>query len=449
LLISNQYHPDMKSYASFIVLLLIVAITNSASAQFNIPGKVRNQVNSRANQHVDEAIDKGLDATEEGIEDAATQDKKDEKSTQKQETKETKDARAADSQKTSEKAETSTSQPETPLQSYSKYDFVPGERVIFFEDFSQDAVGDFPALWNTNGSAEVVTTNLFPGNWLQFIGREAVWTDALLNLPENYTIEFDIIPIPGEDGNMSGYAFRLMQANNVRGWDAGTTPGKGGAQLNIEYFGRPGLNTWLNNSDCQALSLSSNKEGEEYKEIVNKKYHIAVWIQKSRIRVYQEQNKLFDFPKAFPVECLKADRIRFEDGALLVSNIRIAVGAPDLRNKLLTEGKLVSYGIYFDINKDVVKPESYGTLKGIAQVLTENPDVKIQIVGHTDSDGSDAANLDLSKRRAASVKTELTKTFSIDASRIETDGKGEGQPIAPNDTPANKALNRRVEFIKK
>ena len=71
---------------------------------------------------------------------------------------------------------------------------------------------------------------------------------------------------------------------------------------------------------------------------------------------------------------------------------------------MLTEGKLITYGIYFDVNKDVVKPESYGTLKDIAQVLTDNPDVKVKIVGHTDSDGSDEANLDLSKRRAASVK---------------------------------------------
>ncbi len=54
-------------------------------------------------------------------------------------------------------------QEQTSLQSYSKYDFIPGEKVIFYEDFSQDAVGDFPALWNTNGSAEVVTTNLYPG----------------------------------------------------------------------------------------------------------------------------------------------------------------------------------------------------------------------------------------------------------------------------------------------
>ena len=119
-----------------------------------------------------------------------------------------------------------------------------------------------------------------------------------------------------------------------------------------------------------------------------------------------------------------------------------------MRSKLLTEGKLVSYGIYFDVNKDVVKAESYGTIKEISAVLTENPNVKIKIVGHTDSDGDDKSNLDLSKRRAASVKNVLVKDFGIDAARIETDGKGESEPVAPNDSGVNKALNRRVEFIK-
>jgi outer membrane protein OmpA-like peptidoglycan-associated protein len=157
---------------------------------------------------------------------------------------------------------------------------------------------------------------------------------------------------------------------------------------------------------------------------------------------------MIDLPKAIPTDCVKIDRLRFEYGAAMVSNIRIAVGAPDMRSKLITEGKLVSYGIYFDVNKDIVKPESNGTLKEIATVLTENPDVRIKIIGHTDSDGADAANLDLSKRRAASVKNELSKGFGIDASRMETDGMGETQPVAPNDTPANKALNRRVEFLK-
>jgi outer membrane protein OmpA-like peptidoglycan-associated protein len=74
--------------------------------------------------------------------------------------------------------------------------------------------------------------------------------------------------------------------------------------------------------------------------------------------------------------------------------------------------------------------------------------LKVKIVGHTDADGSDATNLELSKKRAASVKESLTKEFGIDASRMETDGKGESEPIDKNDTPAGKANNRRVEFIK-
>jgi len=119
-----------------------------------------------------------------------------------------------------------------------------------------------------------------------------------------------------------------------------------------------------------------------------------------------------------------------------------------MRSKLLTEGKLVTHGILFDVNSDKIKPESYGTLKEISNVLKENPDVRVKIVGHTDSDGSDAANLDLSKKRAASVKNSLSKNFGIDASRMETDGKGESEPIADNKTPEGKANNRRVEFIK-
>jgi len=140
--------------------------------------------------------------------------------------------------------------------------------------------------------------------------------------------------------------------------------------------------------------------------------------------------------------------IRFDGGTPMLSNVRIATGLPDMRNKLLTEGKLVSYGIYFDVNKDVVKPESYGTIKEIATILKENQSVKIKIVGHTDSDGEDKSNLDLSKRRSASVKNVLVKDFGIDAARIETDGRGESEPVAPNDIAVNKALNRRVEFIK-
>ena len=271
----------------------------------------------------------------------------------------------------------------------------------------------------------------------------------MLKLPDNYTIEFDVIPIGGLEGaGMSGWNMRLMQAKNVKAWDGGSAPGQGGFCFGLNISAGQATVPGLYGTECEQLKLSGYEDGDEYKEKINQKYHIAIWVQKSRVRLYQDQNKIFDPPKAFPTGCVKPDRLRFEDGAAMISNIRIAVGAPDMRNKLMTEGKLVTYGIYFDVNKDVVKPESYGTLKEIANILNEVPDVKVKIVGHTDSDGADAANLDLSKRRAASVKNELVKSFNVNGDRLVTDGMGESQPVAPNDTPANKALNRRVEFIK-
>jgi outer membrane protein OmpA-like peptidoglycan-associated protein len=225
-------------------------------------------------------------------------------------------------------------------------------------------------------------------------------------------------------------------------------PGQAGFFFALEYFGRTGYRTYINNDEGNDLGFTGYKDDENLYQKENQKYHISVWVQKARVRLYQNETKLFDIPRAFTLPSVKMDRIRFEEGAAMVTNVRIAVGNPDMRNKLMTEGKLVTYGIYFDVNKDVVKPESYGTLKEIAAILNEVPDVKVKIVGHTDSDGADAANLDLSKRRAASVKNELSKSFGVNAERLITDGMGEGQPVSPNDTPSNKALNRRVEFIK-
>jgi len=436
----------MKSILKFLVIAALLSLSINAQGQIKVDlkKKINSKVNQRVNQRTDQAIDKGMDAVENDIKNSSKKTDETNQANDSQKAQENKKEGAADGDTGNKPA----GQEQTQLQSYSKYDFIPGEKVIFFEDFSQDAVGDFPALWNTNGSAEVVTTNLFPGNWMRFVMNESVWTDALLNLPDNYTIEFDVIPIKGEENRMAGYHMRFMQAKNVKGWDHGTTPGNGGFNLNVEYTGRPSYSTWFIKEECQDLKLSGYKNEEVYRQKENQKYHIAMWIQKSRIRVYQDQNKMIDLPKAFQTDCLKPDRLRFEEGAAMISNIRIAVGAPDMRNKLMTEGKLVTYGIYFDVNKDIVKPESYGTLKEISTILNEVPDVKVKIIGFTDSDGADAANLDLSKRRAASVKNELVKSFGVNGDRLATDGMGEGQPVAPNDTPANKALNRRVEFIK-
>ena len=345
---------------------------------------------------------------------------------------------------TSEKA-VKNNQDKVAMQTYSKYDFIAGEKVVFFDDFTETAVGDFPPNWNTTASGEIVTNNVFTGNWFKMIGEGCVALDEGIKLPDNYTIEFDVIPYTVNEDNVSfEYGFYLYSAQNPKDLnEGGAVPGyNGGIKMSFGY--RATYSAY----NEEGYTISGEKE--DAKMEAGKKYRLSFWVQKTRLRVYQDQVKIFDLPKVFKPGMI-CNQMRFElwgESAPMITNFRIAAGLPDMRSKLITEGKLVSYGIYFDVNKDVVKPESYGTLKAIADVLKENPTVRIKIVGHTDADGADKSNLDLSKRRGESVKTELTKIFAIDASRLEFDGMGESKPIAPNDTQANKALNRRVEFIK-
>ena len=183
----------MNNKCKIIIAVLLFSLTMNVEGQIKVDlkKKVENAVNRRANQHTDQAINKGLDAVENGVKEDLKKDS--DQSTENQGNQEGQAAGKGD-QGSGDK---SSGQQQTALESYSKYDFIPGEKIIFFDDFSQDAVGDFPALWNTNGSAEVVTTNFYPGNWMKFVMSECVWTDALLKLPENYTIEFDVIPIGG------------------------------------------------------------------------------------------------------------------------------------------------------------------------------------------------------------------------------------------------------------
>ena len=345
---------------------------------------------------------------------------------------------------TSEKA-VKNNQDKVAMQTYSKYDFIASEKVVFFDDFTETAVGDFPPNWNTTASGEIVTNNVFTGNWFKMIGEGCVALDEGIKLPDNYTIEFDVIPYTVNEDNVSfEYGFYLYSAQNPKDLnEGGAVPGyNGGIKMSFGY--RATYSAY----NEEGYTISGEKE--DAKMEAGKKYRLSFWVQKTRLRVYQDQVKIFDLPKVFKPGMI-CNQMRFElwgESAPMITNFRIAAGLPDMRSKLITEGKLVSYGIYFDVNKDVVKPESYGTLKAIADVLKENPSVRIKIVGHTDADGADKSNLDLSKRRGESVKTELTKSFAIDASRLEFDGMGESKPIAPNDTQANKALNRRVEFIK-
>jgi len=448
-----KFFPKMKILKLFL-FAAILGLSYDVSAQIHVDlkGKINDQLNNRANEHVDNAIDKGLDAVEEGVANSVNNDNdegdnnddqaSESKNNSKNKSKKVKESDEAGS--TGQEEKIKPVQDKVSIQSSTKYDFVPGDKVLFFEDFSQDAVGDFPALWTTNGSGEVKTVNIAPGNWLHMNTEDAVYAAIKeVPLPENFIFECDIITTSVEDQDYFDMEISLFHANDDYTLDD-LYPGDNGFHIGIEN-GRWWVNAYS--------SEKSGKDGESSLSPVSlsELNHIIAWVQKSRIRIYHAGQKVIDLPTLLYTP-INYNRLRFSlygmKGRPYVTNIRITTAGADTRSKLLTEGKLISYGIYFDVNKDVVKPESYGALNDIAKILKENPEVRVKIVGHTDSDGADASNLDLSRRRGASVKNELVKTFGIDASRLESDGKGESASIASNDTPSNKSLNRRVEFIK-
>jgi outer membrane protein OmpA-like peptidoglycan-associated protein len=431
----------MKKILLCTSLILITSLLSfEVASQINLEKKAKNATIRRADTRTDQGINKGLDAVENGIKGAFKKDKEDPK---KEKEKEKSDPKAEKKVDTKEPA--TAKQQEPALESYSKYDFVPGEKIILFDDFSQDAVGDFPALWTTNAPGEVNTLNIAPGHWLNLNSTDGnYFLLKSIDFPKNFIVEFDIVP--KKTGGRIAAVLILYGESKPMEMDNNPNPGNSGIHISIEkeIWKTQGYKTGGNPNITGSSAVNPVE--------VEKVNHVIVWVQNRRVRIYHKSAKVLDMPTNI-YDGTKLNRLCFRlsrgaSAGAYISNVRITDAAPDMRSKLLTEGKLVTYGIYFDVNKDAVKPESYGTLKSIADVLKENADVKVKITGHTDGDGDAAKNLDLSKRRAVSVKNELVNNFGIDASRIETDGKGKTEPVAPNDTPANKAQNRRVEFIK-
>jgi OmpA-OmpF porin, OOP family len=431
----------MKQKRMLTALLLLIAVTTIA--QIDVESKVKNKSLDRADQQTDAGIDKGIDKLEEGV--GSLFKKK--KSEQPQETEETDSTEQTENnadETTNTVAPSNTTTQTQKLEAYTQYDFVPGDKILYYEDFAQDAIGDFPALWTTNGSGEVKTINIAPGKWFHMNGADAVYCyTKTINFPTNFIMEFDLIP---DNKYEHGLQLSFYAETEDKELTDDLYPGEKGIHISMTSEGWETLG--YNNITNGDWLIGQSASNPVVKEQLN---HVIVWIQNRRLRIYHKGTKVLDMPTNIYADA-KLNRFRFSGYDRYVypyvSNLKITTAAADTRSKLLTEGKLVSYGIYFDSGKDVVKPESYGAIKEIAAVLKENPSVKIKIVGHTDSDGDDAKNLDLSKRRAASVKNYLITQFQANGNNIETDGKGESIPVESNNTTEGKAKNRRVEFIK-
>ena len=343
----------------------------------------------------------------------------------------------------------------------SKFDFIPGEKVIYFYDFMDVPVGDIPEGWQIDGSAEVVEVEGFDGHYIMIQQNSAVLPETTDDLPDDLTIQFDLMCTnPYSWGGSQVYFIMAQTDPNKEIYSRGGNLGS--ANNNVLWLSfHPGSQFAVANKgygSYEMITKNGVKKGEYAAEsfIDNDEGRLAkisIWKQKKRVRLYINENKVLDMPTILP-EGMSVNTLvwnvysgYYNDEKYFIGNIRVAEGMPDTRKNLTANGKYVTTGILFDVNSDVIKAESYGVLKEIASILKASPETKVTIIGHTDSDGDDAKNLELSVRRAESVKKALVKDFSVDGSMLATDGKGETEPVNDNDSPQNKANNRRVEFV--
>jgi outer membrane protein OmpA-like peptidoglycan-associated protein len=332
---------------------------------------------------------------------------------------------------------------------YSKFDYVPGDRIMFYEDFQNDFIGDFPSKWNTNGSGEVVTINDSDEKWLELIsGYNIYFIPDVPKLPEEYTIEFDVMAIGLSRKTSSTATLRVDLTD-----DTLFKEGANFVHAQIPFCQYSAIGITMANHINNKREIYSTVRADLRDEVLNRP-HISIAVNKERFRLWVNEEKHIDIPRIVPpgavISTLKFHMNNFKDGEerIFITNLKVAEGGLDLRRTLIADGKVTTNGILFDVGAANIQPQSMGIIRQISQVLQQEQDMNLKIVGHTDADGSDESNLKLSKQRAEAVKNALVNVYSIDAGRLSTEGKGESEPVSDNETPDGKAQNRRVVFKK-
>jgi len=375
--------------------------------------KVVEKVEQRIEDKADAAADKALDKSEDAVKKAGK--KKGEKQNSSQ------------SNKSGNADTTLTNSSKTDV-SYAKYDFVPGNEVIFEDDLKDEQKGEFPRKWDLiEGNAEIAQIN--GENVIALVGYTYItplFKEKSFKLPDEFTLEFDLFI----DDNEGENAVEFMNSNDE------VIANSLFRKDNTRF-----LFNWNNNTN--------EKSSEDTYDNSQGWHHYALSFNKRAIKVYMDVKRVANIPNVAE----KPAKVNFfargpeDNSAFHIKNIRIAKGAVPLYDKLLTDGKIITYGITFDVGKATIKPQSMGTINEIFSILQKYPDLKFSVEGHTDNTGNDATNQTLSEARAKAVCEKLQQ-MGIDAARLSAKGHGMGKPIDTNDTPEGRAKNRRVEFVK-
>ncbi len=318
---------------------------------------------------------------------------------------------------------------------WANYDFVPGQRTLFYSDFTDDQVGNFPQrLKYKTGTMEVVE---FEGGKRALKASSPSEFFILLPevLPDKYTIELDVttrgtkrvgantIEVSGAESFSDHDAIRV-------GWGSGGFETTGGGLQN----------NWVAAKDADIERYLGKMGG--FKLLGDGKY----------LKIYVDEKRLANIPETkFPrgkTVLVKLEARDDEEDAVYLSRIRVAESQKTIYDALSSTGRWATQGILFDTGKSDVKPESTPTLKQIAAAFKEHPELKVEIQGHTDNVGKPDANLKLSQARAEAVKKVLTDEYGVKADQLTAMGYGDSKPSTDNKSPEGRANNRRVELGK-
>ena len=298
---------------------------------------------------------------------------------------------------------------------WANYDFVPGARTVFYEDFKTDDIGNFPRRYEfQSGNIELVTFRDRP--WLRISSTGHFAVPMPVVLPKRYTIEMDYWGASGEC-----WMYSDGTTNGANHFTFGSDGGGG--------IGMPGGGAVMRGNNGANLT-----------------HQLRVLVDGSYAKVYIDARRVANVPN-YPAE--NGNKIGFYcDGGMAIGGIRVAESGRKLYDALTADGRVATQGIYFDTGSDRIRPESAPTLKEIAGLVNDHAGLRLGIEGHTDNVGVAAANLELSRRRADAVKAYLVGTQYVDAARLEATGQGSAKPAQSNATAEGRQTNRRVELVK-
>lgn len=317
---------------------------------------------------------------------------------------------------------------------YSKSDFVPGDEV-FFEDLVEgERVGEFPSKWDlVEGNSEVAVLN---GQQVIVINEGGTRITPLMKtddyLGDVYTLEFDFWGTSDHTPDNQIATKYYLEFNNGMYVRLDFDDNGGGYYIN-----------WYNGS----TGNSGDKSGDLTNIIPDEWNHLAVSFNQRAFKVYINGERVVAVPNATKAQSFTISNDIWETRGY-IKNIRLAKGAVPLYDRLMSDGKIITYAITFETGKADLKPESEVEINRIAKLMQENPNLSFEVQGHCDATGSDKVNDPLSQKRAEAIVAALVDK-GIAAARLTAVGKGSHEPIASNSTDEGRAKNRRVEFVKK